>query len=305
MRDARERTLGAYAHLDLAAPVPRIPIVNLPLWELAHIGWFQEYWCRRYSPAAGGPAEPSILPGADAMFDSAAVAHATRWELDYPEPGAVLEYLRATLEATLEALAATPPPERYFFELALLHEDMHGEALLMTLQTLALPAPPIASRDPGASVAGPAGDVRFEGGEFALGTRRDCARFVFDNEKWAHPVRVAPFAIAAMPTTQGEFAGFVEDGGYRRRELWSAEGWAWREAAGREAPLHWTRAGAGWQVRRFDRQVPLDACAPMVHANHHEARAWCAWAGRRLPPEAEWEFAARNGGAERFPWGEA
>ena len=83
--------------------------------------------------------------------------------------------------------------ERYFFELALLHEDMHGEALLMTLQTLGLPAPPIARPRP-KRASGPAATCAFAGGEFALGTRRVRAGFVFDNEKWAHPVERAPFS---------------------------------------------------------------------------------------------------------------
>jgi iron(II)-dependent oxidoreductase len=300
LRDARARTLAIYAHLDLEAlRVPQIPLVNPPVWELAHIAWFQELWCLRRDGRA------ALLDAADALFDSGTVPHAARWTLPYPPLPRLRGYIDATLEASVAALRSSAAGDAYFHRLALLHEDMHGEALLMTLQTLALPAPRLA-RDPPRSVAHAPEDVTFAGGEFLQGTARDETAFIFDNEKWAHAVRVAPFAIARDPVTQGEFARFVEDGGYLREELWSPQGWRWRNASAAHAPCHWRREGQGdWRSRRFDRWIALDPFAPMIHVNLHEAEAYSRWAGRRLPTETEWEFAARNGGDDRFPWGNA
>jgi iron(II)-dependent oxidoreductase len=124
----------------------------------------------------------------------------------------------------------------------------------------------------------------------ARGDERE--RFVFDNEKWGHEVEVAPFAIARACVTNEEFAAFVAAGGYLRRELWSEEGWRWRAARDARHPAYWRQDGCGWQERRFDAFVPLDADAPVRHVSAHEAEAYCAWAGRRLPTEAEWECAA-------------
>jgi gamma-glutamyl hercynylcysteine S-oxide synthase len=282
LSDARRRTLAIYGHLDLARlEVPCIPIVNPPLWELAHIAWFQEYWCLR----AGGTAADSILDRADALFNSSTVPHDSRWHLDYPAAASLFGYMRDTLDVTQTALARTSEEQRYFFHLALLHEDMHGEALLMTLQTLGLPPPAIEARDPPPSSAEAPRDVRFEGGEFLQGTRG--AEFTFDNERTAHRVRVGPFSMSAMPVTQGEFAAFLD-------------------AEKGPAPRYWKRDGSTWLARRFDRWAAIDPAAPMVHVNRDEALAFCRWAGRRLPTESEWEYAARNGGADdRFPWGDA
>jgi iron(II)-dependent oxidoreductase len=148
------------------------------------------------------------------------------------------------------------------------------------------------------------------GGVFLLGAGRD-EPFVFDNEKWAHPVEVRPFALASVPVTNGQFAAFVDDGGYRRREVWSRRGWEWRRREGVERPLFWLREADGrWYERRFDLVAPLRPWHPAAGLCWYEAEAYCRWAGRRLPTEPEWEMAASAaadagpGRKRRYPWGD-
>ena len=136
------------------------------------------------------------------------------------------------------------------------------------------------------------GDVEVPACTFDLGASPETTRFVFDNEKWAHPVEVAAFRIARAPVTNAEFEVFVEDGGYEREDLWTAPGWVWRCKTEAVAPGYWHRAADGWRTLDFNRSTALAPHRPVMHVSWHEAVAFCNWAGRRLPTEAEWEVAA-------------
>jgi iron(II)-dependent oxidoreductase len=332
--EARDRTLAMFDAWAAVLPpdleIRYAPELNPPRWELGHIAWFEEFWLSRHPERFKGPqARPdsarsaSILAGGDAFYDSSHVAHARRWHLDLPGVAPLKRDAARIRERTLALLADLPrddDPDRvlYLPRWVLAHEDMHAEAAVYMAQSLALPVGPAVRQLTGATgpaqaPADPEGRETLEcpAATVTLGQAPGTLQgFAFDNELGTLEVDVPALSIDRAPVTWGRYLPFIEDGGYDRKELWTPAGWAWRQRAatlGVVAPMsrprHLGREDGAWCVARFGQWEPLDPEAPAVHLTCHEAEAWCRWAGRRLPTEAEWVHAARQGG-DAFAWGQ-
>jgi iron(II)-dependent oxidoreductase len=329
LKETRSRTLELVEDLNDEQLIgPRLQIVNPLRWEIGHLAWFQEFWVLRH---LGG--QPPIIKQGDDLYDSARVAHDTRWDLPLLERDETLTYMKRVLERVIEPGSETNHDstdaegydQEYFLNLVLLHEQMHDEAITYTRQTLRYPPPKLAvvnnerveethTRPFVQTNNCLTEDAEIPGGRFTLGSVVE-QQFVFDNELQAHELEIALFGISKTAVSNGEFKNFVEDGGYRRSELWSAEGSQWRTAVMAEHPVYWQQEENGrWLRRNFDNWVALDESLPVIHVNWHEANAYCRWANRRLPTEAEWEMAAStepsvNGpglseNKRAFPWGD-
>ncbi|RSZ60107.1 ergothioneine biosynthesis protein EgtB [Massilia atriviolacea] len=309
LQSARHYTLALFdcfaaMGYDSLARVPHLATINPPLWELGHTAWFAEWFILREATSSH-PADAqrhSLLTRGDDWFDSNTVPHRSRWTLDLPSPGALKTYCHEVLDRTLDKLSREAGVDQalYPYRLALAHEDMHGEAYLYTLQTLGVPVPEQLLR--AGAWGGPSSEIAYPGGTLVLGRAQD-GGFVFDNEREAHPVYVAPFRIDAGLVTNAQFADFVADGGYQNRQYWSAAGSAWLMRQERSSPRYWQRDGDQWRTMRFGRLSTLAPSEAVRHVCLFEAQAYCAWAGRRLPGEAEWEYAALSGQAG-FGWGQ-
>jgi gamma-glutamyl hercynylcysteine S-oxide synthase len=344
LREYRSRTRELVADLDEQQLIgPRLATVNPPLWEIGHVGWFQEFWLlrqlRRQKP---------LLENGDQLYNSTDVAHDVRWDLALPSRHDTWRYLDEVLNRVIEPIEGKHDlsnEDLYFYSLTAFHEAMHAEALACTRQSFAYPRPSFVPSGPiheNRSDDLFQEDAEIPGGAFLIGAPPDVP-FVFDNEKWAHEVVLRPFRIARAPVSNREFREFVEDGGYCEPKWWSEEGWRWLETGGApqlegsfarffnkpikqssqthaakeklEHPMYWRRDPDGhWQQRVFDRYVPLQDNLPVVHVSWYEAEAFCAWAGRRLPSEVEWETAASaeptadgcrlSNKRRHFPWGD-
>ncbi len=312
LQATRHDTLQHLQRLQRALPglqVPPRPTLNLPLWELGHIGWFQEFWlARNPQRALGAAADPLARrsapqrAGADALYDSSAVPHASRWALPLPDVDATCADLAAQLQQTLALLQHTDGSDTalYFFRLALVHEDMHHEAGLYMAQALGIPVDdarwqaPRLPAPPAALVADP--------GPWTLGSPA-AAGFAFDNELAAHSLALGRTEIDAQVLRWADFLPFANAGGYADARLWTGAGNAWRLQTAATGPKHLRRQDGQWQQQRHGRWQALAGDEPACHLSAHEAAAWCAWAGRRLPTEAEWERAAITRPGD-FRWGD-
>ncbi|MEO1065525.1 MAG: selenoneine synthase SenA [Actinomycetota bacterium] len=307
VQDATDRLLASVADFepdDDRWLGPYLPEVNPPIWELAHVAWFAEWFVLRQLHGR----EP-LLDHVDERYDSGAIGHRTRWQLGYPDPVTTIDYVRRVADELVGVIHDDRGLDStaYYATYAVMHHDAHCEALGYTRQTLDWgPLPAMDGAPPGEPISG---DRPVGGGRVLLGASRR-QPFVMDNEKWAHPVDLDRFEMAVTPVTVAEFARFVDDGGYRDDRLWSVEGRAWRGAAQAGTPAYWRQGGDGWERRIGSTWSPIEETAdhPMIHVNWWEAEAFCTWADRRLPAEAEWEAAATTGpdGRRRpwFPWGE-
>lgn len=209
---------------------------------------------------------------------------------------------------------------------------MHIESMIWACQTLGYAPPPFTpppfaqpTARPETAGAAP-GDVTIPAGRYRIGMPADspdfaAAHFAFDCEKPGFLVDLPEFAISRTLVSNGAFLEFVEAEGYRNGTWWSWGGRKWLSAraaadgdvtrqapaAPPDAPIYWKREEGAWRQRHFDRWLPLDPAAPVLHVSYWEAEAYCNWAGRRLPTEFEWEAAALGRGpdspAQLYPWG--
>jgi ergothioneine biosynthesis protein EgtB len=323
LMDARNHTLRWSGVFEAALAgrqwqVPTLGELSPPLWELGHIGWFQEAWIARNVQRQRGPAaDPSaprlasIEPQADRWYDPDQVLPARRWTLDLPGLPATKQYLADTIEVTLELLSGTDDsdPALYFYRLALFHEDLRGEALAVAAQTLGLPlGSPGDPAAPGAGLAldwptqAPREPVCFPATRWTLGSPD--TGFVFDNERGTEAVDVPEFEVDAQPVSWAQYCEFVEDGGYDEARWWTPAAWAWVQREGRRTPRHVLQMRQAVLQQRFGRSVRVPMAQPVTHVTAFEAEAWCRWAGRRLPSEVEWELAAHQGASRGVRWGQ-
>ncbi|PUE15004.1 selenoneine synthase SenA [Limnohabitans sp. MMS-10A-178] len=307
----REQTLNSFdCYLsNNMLTVPHKAGLNPPVWELGHVAWFQEYWIGRNLQRSKGLAcdvslarNASILSEADVWFDSAKVAHATRWDLKLLTPQQCIAYANETLAQTLVLLQQENDnsPALYFYWLVLQHEAMHLEASAYMAQSLGLPfkahwqqraehheklqttqISPQQSQSNENTAHVPSQVWKLGSQISNLDVNENS--FCFDNELKEKSCTIQAFDIALQPVNWSQYLEFTNATGYR-------------------LPKYIRKTNTDFETEVFGKWLPLNKHTPAVHLSWHDVQAYCAWAQCRLPTEAEWDCAAKT--IEGFQWGD-
>jgi len=309
---SKERFLRTRAQsVELARPltgedctVQSMPDVSPTKWHLAHVTWFFETFVLKPYETDFRP----FHPGFEYLFNSYYNAvgelypRPRRGLLTRPSLEEVLDWrsdVDRRVVALLDVLETHDEPAAEalgLIELGLHHEQQHQELLLMDIKHV-LSCNPLhpAYREATAEVATtsrPSSWIERPGGVVEIGN--DGRGFCFDNETPRHSVVLTDHRLAGRPVTNEEFRRFVDDGGYRRPQLWLSDGWRTAGEQRWQAPLYWVRRDGEWHEFTLGGLRPLEPHAPVCHVSWFEATAYAEWAGARLPTEAEWEAAAEQ-----------
>jgi len=287
-------------------------IMSPVVWDVGHVGNFEEYWLLR--ELDGRPAQDETYDRIYNPFDNPRWSRGDLPLLDREEAFDYLAEVRGDVFELLKTTSFDPDSpllrDGYVYNMVIQHEAQHQETVLQALDLRPDLEPYSIASERGLPSVRPVDDeerIAIPGGTFVVGT--DDRTAAYDNERPSHRVHLDSFAIERFPVTARRYGSFIDNGGYRREELWSEEGWLWLAKAGETAPQGWIpNPGGGWLVRRFGHVRPLDPAEPVQHVSFYEAEAFAAAQGARLPTEPEWEKAAAWDESEQrnrmYPWGQ-
>ncbi|TVS10971.1 MAG: ergothioneine biosynthesis protein EgtB [Wenzhouxiangella sp.] len=297
VRETTERMVAGLSPED--QNLQSMPDASPLKWHRAHTTWFFETFLLQAHAPSYRPFNEHYAYLFNSYYNGIGrqFPRTRRGLMSRPDSDEVGRYRGHVDEAVIGLLsAATTGQLQTLAEIVVLglnHEQQHQE-LMVTDFKHALSFNPVApawTRVPEPTGPAPAQAwVDFSGGVMAVGHRGQT--FAFDNETPRHDVLLQDFQLARRPVTCGEYAEFIADGGYRRPELWLADGWAWVQEHGTRAPMYWRNEDGQWMLHTLGCWRDLDPDEPVCHISFYEAFAYAQWAGARLPTEFEWETAA-------------
>jgi ergothioneine biosynthesis protein EgtB len=269
-------------------------------WHLAHTTWFFETFILREFLPGYVEFDPDYLWLFNSYYNAVSRQPEKKLRSGFSRPsaGTIFAYRKHVedeIQRLIESNLGDEAARRII--LGLHHEQQHQELLATDIKNAlwSNPLQPCYLEDDfsRSATAAPATWIDYEGGLREIGFAGD--GFAFDSEMPRHPEHLRPFRLASRPVTCAEYLEFIEDGGYRKPELWLSAGWQSTQDEGWQAPLYWSNQDGQWSIYTVRGEVPLTDLleTPVCHVSFFEADAFARWAGKSLPSEAEWEVAAQ------------
>lgn len=309
-RETRLRTMELVKTLEKDDFVVQTAFyMSPPKWHLGHVSWLYEvvlskirdnyeFYSKEFSEYL------------NSYYQQFGVPHdkEKRGIVSRPTVDQIFEYFEAINKRVNDFLSSSEISEKaeYLFKMAFNHECQHQELLVYDLQHLLADQyrPLRKNQRPNPSPVEKR-SVPIKGGLYKMGYSG--SDFCYDVELPEHQVYLNDFKIDAFPVTNAEYLKFIDDGGYKDYKFWLSDGWDTVKKNNWEAPMYWEKEDGKWIVRDFLGKRKLNPNEPVCHVSFYEADAYCKWAGRRLPREAEWEKAACFDEEKQrktiFPWG--
>ncbi len=309
-RETRNRTLELVKTLEKDDFVVQTAFyMSPPKWHIGHVSWIYEaimskldknyeFYSKEFSEYL------------NSYYQQFGVPHdkGVRGIISRPTIDQIFEYfnhINQRVENFIKSKSLTKEEIRLII-MGFHHECQHQELLVYDLQhLLADQYKPVKEEEKPNPIPIETKSVQIDGGIYTMGYNGQ--DYCYDIELPEHKVFLNDYQIDAFPITNKQYLEFMEDGGYDSYKYWLSDGWEKVKKNEWESPMYWEKVDEHWMVRDFLGLRKINPNEPVCHVSYYEADAYCKWADKRLPTEAEWEKAALWNKSKQektiFPWG--
>ena len=313
-KETRDRTLELVKPLQTDDfVVQTAPFMSPPKWHMGHVSWIYEAIMSKLDKNYEFYST-EFSEYLNSYYQQFGVPHdkKLRGIVSRPTTDQIFQYFNTINQRVLQFIRDNTLDQnaRKLIIMGLHHECQHQELLVYDLQHLLadtyrpINKTKIITSQPKTKEKAEE-PIHIKGGLYTQGYNGD--EYCYDIELPEHKVYLNDYSIDAYPVTNQQYMEFILDGGYNMYKYWLSDGWEKVKENNWNAPMYWEQRDGQWYVRDFMGIREINPNQPVCHVSYYEADAYCKWAKKRLPTEAEWEKAAcwseETQKKTLYPWG--